>query len=60
MCAGDVSLITFAEHDPPRMKLQTKSNAMKSCVVWEKLEEWSDRRFHPRNEDLVRLAPSGR
>lgn len=41
MCTGDVSILTFFWHDPPKPKPGSKTNSKRSCINWNRFEQWS-------------------
>ena len=57
MCYGDTAIMTFFWHDPPQPKPGVKSNARKSCINWDQLQQWSSQHMVPLNA-AVRGGPS--
>ncbi|KAF2734163.1 hypothetical protein EJ04DRAFT_394626, partial [Polyplosphaeria fusca] len=57
MCTGDVGMYSFywkEGQDPRTSKPGTKTRSLRKCVVWDKVQAWSEKRMVPKSVDVVR------
>ena len=54
MCTGDVSMLTFFWNDPPGEKPESRTNSQRTCIKWEALQDWSEKRMIPKSADVIR------